>query len=463
MTRALVSTAPSGTDGGLAPDARPAWLAGAGHALASQVLLGLVGLLTLPVLGRQLGPAAYGDFSLFVTLLAAVTYQDVARQLLIHEHAHERHAPGDLEALSRLSTTWILALATLVGACVLTPPSAAALALVALFHGLASRDYATLSVRGRVGVATATRNFAWAAAFVLVALLSLGTRSTLAQTLPFVAAAVAIRVLYRELVGAERTASSVTQAPGRWLARRCGWAHARNSERWPAYKRAALDLLGFTLASSAIAALDRILLDKTVGGDELGLYCGAADVALRVHVVSSAVSAALYPALATTLSKHGYEAAARHWVRIASYGVATYFVGFVALLVFGERLLQALLGPAFAASWPVFALLVVGLFVHSFGFLLTPWQRAQGDFGTQRRAYGRAALAMLLVGSLTVPLYGAIGAALAYLVARLAEVQLVIREVRRLPRGLLPAGRLIAAATMVVALGALALWRIHGA
>ena len=52
--------------------------------LASQAALAAAGLGALPVLGSELGPAKYGQFSLYVTLLGVITYQDVARQLLIH-------------------------------------------------------------------------------------------------------------------------------------------------------------------------------------------------------------------------------------------------------------------------------------------------------------------------------------------------------------------------------------------
>ena len=66
----------------------------------------------------------------------------------------------------------------------------------------------------------------------------------------------------------------------------------------------------------------------------------------------------------------------------------------------------------------------------------------------QRVAYGRAAALMLAVGVVTVPLYGALGAAIAYSCSRVAELQLLVHEVRRLPRALLPRRKLLAAAAM---------------
>ena len=388
---------------------------GTTQVLASQVVLAAIGLATLPVLGRQLGSALYGDFSLFVMLLGVVTYQDVARQLLIHAQANKDAGEEQLDALARLSTTAIVALALGAGLFVLEPLTAVALAGAALLHGISSRDYATLAVDGNVGAASAIRNFAWACAFASVAGLAFVSKSPLAYAAPFVVANALIALSYRTLAGPR---AKVASSCGPWWARASGWAQLQHAEQWPKWRSKASDLLGFTLASSVIVVADRVLLDKTVGGDELGLYCGAADLVLRVHVVSSALAAALYPSLASLLHDRGYAFAAQHFVRVATWIVCAYFLGLAALLCLDRAALTTFLGPAFAAAQPVFVLLVVGSFVHALGFLLTPWQRAQGDFDSQRRAYTNAAVAMVAVGTVLVPLYGAIGAACAYLVAR---------------------------------------------
>lgn len=438
----------------------PALVKGTSQVVVSQVALGLAGVLTLPVLGRTLGPEGYGDFSLFVTLLGVATYQDVARQLLIHEQSQERSSPADLDALTRLSTVLIVVLALAVGTFVLEPSSAAALLVVTLLHGLSSRDYATLAVSGHVGSVTALRNSTWAIAFGLTALLSFVVRGPLTYLAPFVAASAITWLGYRRLAGWQARIHLTAGPTGAWWARASGWAHLRCSASWPRYRRAGLDLLGFTLASSVIASADRILLEKTASGQELGIYCGAADLALRVHILSSALAAALYPTLARALREEGYERAARRFVRIASWTAVAHFVVLLGLLLAQGAVLDAFLGGAFVDSRPVFALLVVAVFVQTFGFLLTPWQRAQGDFQSQRLAYGRAMVVMVAAGLLLVPAYGAVGAAVAYLCSRVAEIQLVARELRRMPRELLPRRHLALLGAMLLILLAAAAWRL---
>lgn len=432
------------TRGGLARSA--AWIAG------SQIVLGAVGVATLPVLTRKLGAADYGEFSLFVTLLGVVTYQDVARQLLIREETTGESSASELDGLARVSTLFIVGLALALGVAALEPLAAVALVAASALHGVASRDFAALSADGRAGFANAARNYAWAGAFACAAGISFAPASAWAVAAPFVAANGALAlVLWR---------SSPLRSRTRADSRPEGISALRRSPNRERFRRAALDLLGFTLASSAIASLDRLMLGEFVGGESFGVYCGAADVALRVHVVSSALSAALFPMLARELHERGYDHAASRFVSIASRAAPLYFVALALGMALAAPLLPWLLGADFAPSTPIFVAMLAVIFVHSFGFLATPWQRAQGDFATQRRAYLVGAALMLLVGVVAIPRWGAWGAFAAFAAARVAELQLVGVELARLPRSLLPRWKIAAAAAMTLALAAFGCWRI---
>ena len=434
---------------------------GTGQVLASQAALAAAGLGALPVLGREFGPGIYGQFSLYVTLLGVITYQDVARQLLIHEQSRGEARPRDLDALTRLSTLLLLGLALCVGPFVLDLSAALSLAAVTLLHGLASRDYARLAVAGRAGTVTALRNFAWAGAFLAVAALSFEFHSPAAWSLPFVGAAAFVLGAYRVLArGLPRETSTAAESGPAW-ARWSGWSTLRTSPELPRYRTAVFDLLGFTVASSAIVSIDRLLLERTTTPEELGMYCGAYDIATRVHVASSALAAMLYPTFAAQIAAHGKLEASRRFVQVASIAVTVYFIGLLALLSLDEAILGTLLGPSFVASRPLFALMLIGVFVHLFGFLITPWQRARGDFATTRVAYQRAAVVMLAVGIVMVPLHGALGALIAYLCSRVAELQLIVAELRSLPAELGVPRRLAFAGAMLAVLSMLCILRFQ--
>lgn len=430
------------------PPTSPSLLAGVSQIAASQVALALAGLVSLPVLAQHLGPQRYGEFSLFVTVLGVVAYQDFARQLVVHEQAKQRASERDLIGLTRLSTVGITFLALLAGAWLLEPVSAIALSVATLLHGLASRDFAHLCVAGRVASATAVRNAAWAFAFACATALVFVTSSTLAFAAPFVLANLAIWIAYRRL--ACSPAPSDAHSGGSLLARASGWAHLRTSPELAHYRRESANLLGFTIAASVLACADRVLLERLTDAHELGVYAAQADLAQRVNVISSALASALFPMLARELHERGYDFAARKLVGIAGVAVLGFFVLACALLAFERPIVGWLLGDAYLGGPRIFGWMLVGLLVQVFGFLLTPWQRAQGDFATSRRAYNVAMVAMVGVGLVLVPLYGATGALIAFLVARVAELQMLASEARRLPRAILPRWKIAAALGLLV-------------
>src|SRR5688572_6372902 len=106
------------------PSTRRSLLSRASLIVVSQLVLGAVGIGSLPILARNFGRGAYNDFSLFGTLLGVVTYQGFARALLVAAMARRDARPEEIGALARASVIAIVALAACVGALVLSPLSA---------------------------------------------------------------------------------------------------------------------------------------------------------------------------------------------------------------------------------------------------------------------------------------------------------------------------------------------------
>lgn len=410
--------------------------------LGSNALVGLAGLATLPILARNLGPATYGRFSLFVAILGVLSSLDFARPVLVRELA--AGAPPDAgRRLERLSPTSALLLAPLSFAAGLALDGVlvgVALAAGASLYALASTPYARLAADGRVGAASAVRNVLWTAALGAVAFFTFDAPSFHAVVWPFVAANAAILVALGRL--AAPAAGLSVAAPSLSVLRE----HAS----------AARDVIGFGAAGAVVVAADRALLARAAPAAELGHYGAQYDLATKVNILSTALGTVLYPLLARLHRERGFEAAARTFVRLASWIALGYFVLLAALIVFQREVVLVVLGPDFERQAAVYGPLLVGVFLHLFGFLVAPWQRACGDFGTQRRAYGWAALLMVAVGLVAIPLWGARGAVLTYLVARTAELVLVASVVRSLPRAVLPRRRVALLAAMTLALAALA-------
>lgn len=419
------------------------------HALNFSQLIGshlgvaLAGLASLPVLARNLGPAAYGHFSLFMTTLGVLSNLDLARPILVRDLA--RRNDRDLDAARALAMTSALALAVVafaVGLAVQGGVTAIALSLSVLLHGGSSAAFAELSARGQVGLAGSWRNGCWAGALAVTVALSFLTATPHAYIWAFVVANLAILAGYQRLVGA--TLGAVVVRP-RLAALR-------------AHQRQAGDIAAFAGATAVVASADKLLLESHASADGFGHYAAQYDLATKLNIVSTALGAMLLPAFARMHEERGAEAAATRFVRVASWIALCYFVGIAALIALNEPVARLVLGADFvsAIDLRVYVLMLVGVFIHLFGFLLTAYQRACGDFRSHRVAYIGAAALMLVVGFLVIPTHGALGAVATYLCGRVAELSLIAFEARRMSPSALPRWRLAVLATMIVSLTAFA-------
>lgn len=424
---------------------------GLSRILGTQALLAATGIACLPVLARNLGPAAYGGFSLFVTVMGVVLNLDFARPVQIRELAGGVRPDGRarLGALGSLNAVFLTLVATLAGFAILGPVSGVGLALCAGFHASASRHFAALSAAGRVAGAQSVRNVAWSATAAVVVAASFATSTPHAWVWPFAAGNAAI--LFVLGIRVRRLGLDAPTAP----TDRSSLSRIR-SEAWPAHGAEVRDLVGFAAASGVVVSADRVVLDHAAPGDVAGTYIAHADLAIKMNAIGTALGHLLYPVFSRDLVRVGTEAAERRFVRLAGRIACVYFVVIAGLLLFEKEVVGLVLGEDFLVGRWVYSLTLIGIFVHLWGFLLTPWQRARGDFATQRRAYLVAGVAMLVVAFALVPTWGVRGAMCAYFTARIAELWLFCHEVRRLPASVLPRWRLVALAGMLLALIGLA-------
>lgn len=451
------------SEGGGAASVAPHRLVGSlSQILGSHLLVGVVGLVSLPVLARNFGPEVYGGFGLFTTLLGVVSFQDFLRPLLIREYSREC-APSErteLDALARVLPGILGIAAAAAGLAFLDLLPALAFAGAVFLHFASARDYAALAVAGRVGLASAVRNVGWAAAVVLLTALSFWTPGAHAYAWPFLAANLAIFLSYRALARrSTHVAHAISPLAGGGLA--SPWRPARAA--WSRHRRDMKDLLGFNVACAVAVSADRVILDRSIGGAAFGRYVATADLALKLDVLGTALGTVLYPSLSRRVQSEGVEASARAFVRTAGWILVGHFLLLLALALVAGDVVRLVLGRDFAGSPAIFGLMLSGVFVHMLGFLITPWQRARGDFATQRRAYYASAAAALVTGLALIPTLGAAGALLAYLASRVAEVLLLASEVRTLPRSVLPIWKLLALAGMLGVLAWVGVARAGGA
>lgn len=445
------STAASAQRGGPSAEGVRGHLRNLGQLVGSHLGVALAGLISLPVLARNLGPASYGQFSLFMTGLGVLSNLDLARPILVRELARGGRASGALaldpsgrsstleaRTLAVTSACVLALLALLIGATTLDAATALALAASVLLSGASSAAFAELSAEGRVGLAGSIRNGCWAAALAVTAVASFATTTPHAYIWVFVAANLATLTLYQRAVRSKLGALFVLPS--------LRALRARRSE--------AIDIGAFASASAVVASADKMMLVNSTDAADFGHYAAQYDLATKVNVFSTALGSILLPTFARLHGEHGQHATAKRFVDIVTWIVVGYFVIIGLLIAFHTQFVALILGEEFARTGEhlVYVLMLVGVFIHLFGFLLTAYQRACGDFRTQRVAYIASAVLMLIVGSLLIPTYGALGAVITYLTGRTAELALIAVEVHRIPPAVLPRWRVVALAAMATTL-----------
>lgn len=422
-----------------------------GSQLGSHALLAAVGMAALPLLARNLGPGRYASFSLAVAILGLSSQLDLVRPRFVRSFARGEVDRAELATLWTIDLVLVSGLATLVAALGLGLAPALPIGIGALCFAAASREFALLSARGRVGTATAVRNFGWAAATLGAVFVTALQPAGWAWLWCFPAANFGILVAYRALLA--RLGDPARSLPGIGFDR-AAWSRLVGEVR---------DLLGHGLSVLVLGSADKLILERrATEATTSGAYMGQYDLAVKIHVISTALGATLYPQLSRSIQTEGRDVAAQRFLSFASKVAVAYFVGIALMLAFHDDLVRIVLGPDFASAAPLFAWMLPGVFLAHFGFLFTPWQRARGDFASQRRAYGTGALVMLVVGLIAIPRFGAAGAVATYLAARAAECLLLLGERRSLGLEHRPGARLACAAAMAATLFALAWYRTGG-
>jgi len=422
----------------------------AGSVLGSHAAAALIGIVSLPLLARTLGPESYGRLSLFLTLLGVVTYQDFLRPLLVRALAIADAVEKELRALSTC-VAWSLGIgAACVAAFIFTPIVAALFAIAVLAHGLASIGWARLSLAGRVARAALIRNVAWAAAA--------GTSAWIASAVPDVGLALVVAPFCAANVVTLFAYALHTNVRTKKAISNTLFSSAIRA--WNAHRSAIGGLIGFGLANALVISADRLIAERYLDAHDFGLYSGCADLASKLALVGTALGTVLYPSFARRAGAGADEA--RRFVSISTRVMLGWAVVIALLVAFSGAIVTLVLGPEFASGAWICAALFAASFVHMTGFLLTPWQRSRGEFVAQTRAYAIAGVAMIAVGVALVPVLGIAGAVLCACTARVAEILLIVGELPRFPRGILRGRTVAAFALMAVGIAAFAASRAAG-
>jgi O-antigen/teichoic acid export membrane protein len=165
-----------------------------------------------------------------------------------------------------------------------------------------------------------------------------------------------------------------------------------------------------------------------LGEDALGRYFGAQRLGEILVEVATAVGIVIfsYGVRATDI-----RASAQDAIRIARLVTALMALVAVAAMLTARPLLTVALGPEFAAEPAAFRFVMLGALASSFTTMLYPCLSSQGLARFGMLAFGLGSLVAVVAFTALTPMLGLAGAGLAYALAQLTAVAVIVTAYRR--------------------------------
>jgi O-antigen/teichoic acid export membrane protein len=194
------------------------------------------------------------------------------------------------------------------------------------------------------------------------------------------------------------------------------------------------------VAGTVLFQFDRLVLGAINGAAAVTFYVIPGMLAQRLHTAAAALTNVVLPASSDLFAQKDEERVRRMYVRATRF-TALFLLSFaIPAICFARPILLYWLGPAFAAKSTIVLQLLAATYLM-FGLITVPYYIALGAGRPQIAAAFNATAAGLNVVLIAVliPLYGIVGAAIAYLLSMAAVpvfIARIERDILRMPHDL---------------------------
>lgn len=209
---------------------------------------------------------------------------------------------------------------------------------------------------------------------------------------------------------------------------------ARSLFRLPPLEKQVLSFSGAALGVGflefAIGQTDKVLIGFYLSARALGIYAVAAAMVAFVPIVLQSVNQIFSPTIADLYARGQIQLLERIFQTLTKWILASTIPLAAAMIVFAPALM-GIFGRDFEAGWPILVIGTLGQLVNcgvgSVGYLLL----MSGRQGRLIRVQAAAAVIMVLLGLLAIPVWGITGAALTAALTNVVTNVLCLRAVRR--------------------------------
>lgn len=394
----------------------------------------IIGLLAVPVITRELGPARFGLLSLAFAILeysslfdlglGAATTREVSAAIARRDPGLSSLIAGSVAsqaALGSVGALFLIAVASVLVDSVFVIPAGLRDEAVAVFRILALMIPATVVLLSLRGILEAAGRFDLSNGIRIPSSVATFLVPAIAASFGYGLPAIVLMLLVTRVLICGVMAAAITAIlPDHKWTFRASWETMR-----PLFVFGGWMSLSNAL-SPVLVYIDRFILAALVGVAAVGYYTAPFDAVMRLLIIPASLMGAVYPIVSAKLALHdraGIQAVYSEAIR------KTFMMLVLPALVIGiagPRLLELWLGPAFASE----ALLAVrvlafGVFFHAMARIPSGFMNALGRPDLVAKLNLVELVMHLPIAWLLISRYGVTGAALAWTVRVLLDAALL--------------------------------------
>ncbi|MEZ4527881.1 MAG: hypothetical protein R2941_18355 [Desulfobacterales bacterium] len=407
-----------------------------------------ISLCSVPYITRQVSPSDYGHISLFILFFYLFAFVDGIRPVIINSLHHSFSGKPDFFQSCHVFS-WLCGAVLSVLSFVLlmlfyhqrlSEVEILFISLCALFCVPMNNEAAFLEAGERVGFVMLVRSAGWVlfyASFIFYA--------TVGAT--FECYALSVAGMNGFLLICYRLANSRESRSGRFR-------FAVIKEMMTKIRQ----VIVFNLCATLMSSLDRLFISRLLPLQLLAHYSVQYEFGFNWNTLVHTAGRVLYPHLSHRMASEPVSEILAFWIHMNKLIFFAVFSLTLAGVAFSEEIIGLYAGVIYKEHHYIFRFVMIGVAISALGVMATVFQRARGDFASQEKAYGIAALTGIVLVYPLVKMFGILGAALVYLAVRIGDILLVFKIRRDFFRGVSGAKHLMLW-PLLFALSYLSLWQ----
>jgi len=410
----------------------------------------LVGLLTVPVITSELGPARFGLLALAFALLeysslfdfglGAATTRQVSASLARRDEQVSSLIVGSVvsqAALGALGALVLMAAApSLVDGVFTIPPELRGEA-VAVFRTLALMIPPTVVLLSLRGILEAAQRFDLSNGIRIPSSVATFLVPALAASAGYSLPAILVMLLVMRVIICAVMVFLVGYAlPELSWRLRMDWSAMRPLFIFGSWMSVS------NVVSPLLIYVDRFMLGALVGVSAVGYYTAPFDGVMRMLIIPASLMGAAYPSVSALVATHDHVSIRRIFGKAVRKVVLLLAVPTVIIALAGPTLVRLWLGEAFSEhSHAAVRLLAMGVFVNALAHVPSGFIRAMGRPDTIAKFHVFELLLHVPLAWFLITRFGITGAALAWTIRVTLDAGLLFLASRRMLREIPPEGR----------------------